>query len=162
MLQSLTTNLSAIAVTLHVLSAVIWVGGMFFAHFALRPAAASLLEPPLRLPLMSQVLARFFPWVWVAVVLLWATGLWRIFGSIGGMGNAAIYIHIMLTIAAVMTALFAYIFFRPFPGLKQAVAQGEFKQAGKHLATIRQLIHTNLWLGLITIIVATGGRMYLY
>jgi len=43
------TYLLAIAITLHTLSAVIWVGGMFFAHFALRPAANHLLEPPLRL-----------------------------------------------------------------------------------------------------------------
>ena len=45
----------AIAIALHLLAAVIWVGGMFFAYMALRPAAASLLEPPLRLPLWSQV-----------------------------------------------------------------------------------------------------------
>lgn len=37
-----------LAITLHVLSAVVWVGGMFFAWMALRPVAASLLEPPPR------------------------------------------------------------------------------------------------------------------
>ena len=36
----------AIAIPLHLLAAVIWVGGMFFAYMALRPVAASLLEPP--------------------------------------------------------------------------------------------------------------------
>ena len=53
-----------IAITLHLLAAVVWVGGMFFAYVALRPVAASLLPPPLRLPLWSQTVARFFPWVW--------------------------------------------------------------------------------------------------
>ena len=58
---------------IHILSAVIWVGGMVFAHFMLRPAALAL-EPPLRLPLFRRVFERFFPAVWVIVVLLLATG----------------------------------------------------------------------------------------
>jgi uncharacterized membrane protein len=144
----------AIAISLHILSAVIWIGGMFFAHIALRPVVATLLEPPLRLPLMSQVLARFFPWVWVSVVLLWATGFWLIYSG----GMLATYIHIMFTIAAVMTIIFAYIFLIPFPHLKQAVADKKFPEAGKNLDQIRQLIGINLVLGLITIIVATVGQ----
>jgi len=146
----------AIAITLHILSAVIWVGGMFFAHMALRPVVASLLEPPIRLPLMSQVLTRFFPWVWLSVVVLWATGFWMISGA--GMGNFAMYIHIMLMIAAIMTVIFAYIFFIPFPRLKEAVANKNFPEAGKELAPIRKLIGINLVLGLITIVVAAAGR----
>jgi len=159
MSPTFTVQLLPIAVTLHLLSAVIWVGGMFFAHFALRPVATSLLEPPLRLPFMSQVLGRFFPWVWAAIVLLWITGLWLIFGFYGGMGNTPIYIHIMLSMGFLMTVVFAYIFFIPFPGLKQAVSKNDFKSAAQCLATVRQLIHLNLWLGLITIIVATAGRL---
>ena len=37
---------------LHVLSIVVWVGGMVFAHFFLRPAAMEL-PPPQRVPLLS-------------------------------------------------------------------------------------------------------------
>jgi uncharacterized membrane protein len=151
----------AILLTSHTLSAVIWVGGMFFAHIALRPVANQLLEPPLRLPLMSQVLGRFFPWVWVAVILLWITGLWLIFGVYGGMGKTAIYIHVMLTLGIVMTVLFMYIVFIPFVALKEAISKKDFKSAGGYLATIRQIIVTNLWLGIITIVVATAGRYIL-
>jgi len=156
----LNTILVATAISLHILSAVVWVGGMFFAHFALRPAANSLLEPPARLPLMSQVLGHFFPWVWLSIVLLWITGGWLIFGFFGGMGNIDVSIHIMLTIAIIMTIVFIYLFFIPFPKLKQAIAEGTFPEAGKYLATIRQLIVVNLWLGLITIIVAGAGRVF--
>jgi len=147
----------AIAITLHFLSAVIWIGGMFFAHMALRPVVASLLEPPIRLPLMSQVLARFFPWVWISIVVLWATGFWMI----ASMGNFASYVHIMFMIAAIMTLIFAYIFFIPFPRLKEAVANKNFPEAGKELAPIRKLIGVNLVLGLITIIVAAAGRFFI-
>ncbi|EFK95682.1 membrane protein [sediment metagenome] len=46
----------ALLKALHVLAVVLWVGGMAFAHFFLRPALATL-EPPHRLRLMHVVLA---------------------------------------------------------------------------------------------------------
>ncbi|MCK5718047.1 MAG: CopD family protein [Thiomargarita sp.] len=143
----------SIALILHLFSTVIWIGGMFFAHFALRPVATSLLDPPLRLPLMSQVLTRFFPWVWGSVILLWVTGF--------GMNTmkTGLYIHIMMTIAAVMTVIFVYIFFLPFPKLKQAIAASDFPQAGTHLTRIRHLIHLNLWLGIVTIMIGAMGQL---
>ena len=61
----------------HVLSIIVWVGGMVFAHFFLRPAAQSL-EPPQRVRLMHDVLQRFFAAVTAAVVLVLGSGLWMI------------------------------------------------------------------------------------
>jgi len=43
----------ALPYALHVLAAVVWVGGMFFAWMVLRPAAVSALQPPERLMLWS-------------------------------------------------------------------------------------------------------------
>ena len=63
-----------IALLLHVLAAVVWVGGMFFAYAALRPVAVSQLEPPLRLALWAGVFSKFFPWVFVAIAILLITG----------------------------------------------------------------------------------------
>ena len=50
-------------ITLHLLGVIVWVGGMFVAYMALRPAAVEVLEPYQRLPLMKRTLDRFFPWV---------------------------------------------------------------------------------------------------
>ena len=57
----------AYAKLLHLLSVLIWVGGMFFAYMILRPAAVEVLEPPPRLRLWANVFGRFFPWVWASV-----------------------------------------------------------------------------------------------
>ena len=38
---------------LHVCAAAFWVGGMATMHFAVRPAAVALLQPPQRLPFMA-------------------------------------------------------------------------------------------------------------
>jgi len=64
----------AILKTLHVLSIIVWIGGMVFAHFFLRPAVAQL-EPAVRLPPMYAVLGRFFQAVLAASLLTLVTGV---------------------------------------------------------------------------------------
>ena len=119
----------ALALALHQLSTIIWVGGMFFAHVALRPTVNELLEPPLRLPLMARVLGRFFTWVWVAIALLWVSGLWVFLGVFGG--KAGLHVHAMMGIAAIMTALFIFIQLVPFRRMKTAVAASDWPAAAK-------------------------------
>ncbi len=149
-----------VAIVLHVLSAAVWVGGMFFAYMALRPAAASLLEPPQRLPLWAGTFARFFPWVWAAIVLLLGSGYWMIFSVFGGMGNIGIYVHVMNGLGILMMLLFFHVFFAPFRRLKRAVAAQDWPAGAKALAQIRILIGINLMLGLLTIAVGAGGRYW--
>jgi len=150
----------SLAITLHVLAAVIWVGGMFFAYMALRPVAASLLDPPLRLPLWSKTFARFFPWVWAAVILLPATGYWMILYVFDGFANLKLYIDIMQVIGITMILIYLHVFFAPYRRMNAAIAAGDFPSAGKQLAVIRRLVGTNLILGLITIVVAVGGAYW--
>jgi len=147
-----------LAITLHLLAVLIWVGGMFFAWMVLRPVAATLLEPPLRMPLWSQTFQRFFPWVWIAVLLLPVTGYWMIFNVFGGFQALALYIHIMQGIGWLMIAIFLHVFFAPYRRFRTAVASGDFAAAGKQLATIRRLIGLNLLLGMALTVIASSGR----
>ncbi|HEC58316.1 hypothetical protein LCGC14_2370460 [marine sediment metagenome] len=146
------------AIALHLLSSVIWVGGMFFAYMALRPVASSLLETPVRLTLWSQVLQRFFPWVWASIIILLASGLWMIIKHFGGMAAVGVHIHIMLTLGLVMMLMFMHIVFSPYKKLQRAVDANQWEAGGKALNQIRKLIAINLSLGLIVIIVASAGR----
>jgi uncharacterized membrane protein len=148
----------AIAITLHLLSAVVWVGGMFFAYMALRPVAARLLEPPQRLPLWSQVFARFFPWVWVSVILLMVTGQWIVMFMFGGYEHVGLHIHMMAGLGTLMMLLFAHVFFGPYRRMKQALATNDLPEAGRRLAQIRIIIGINLMLGLIVSVVASAGK----
>ncbi len=149
-----------IAIAIHTLCAVIWVGGMFFAYLALRPVAGSLLEPPLRLQLWRQVFSKFFPWVSMAVVLLLTTGLWMIFGVYGGMGNTRPYVHIMLLIGLIMMALYGHIYFAPYKRLQKSVDEQNWQEGGVQLGKIRKLIAVNLSLGLLVVVVASAGRYF--
>ena len=149
-----------VAIALHLLAAVIWVGGMFFAYMALRPAAASLLEPPLRLALWSEVFSRFFRWVTVAVLLLPVTGYWMVFSALGGMRGAGLHIHLMQGMGIVMILLYGHLYFGPYRRMKQAIEKQDWKDAGTRLAQIRKIIVTNLSLGLAVIVIASSGRYW--
>ena len=150
----------AIAITLHLLAVVVWIGGMFFAHHALRPVAAALLEPPHRLPLWVGVFKRFFVWVWISVIVLPATGYWMIFSVFGGFAYVGLYIHIMNLIGLIMIGLFIFVFFSPYQQLKTEVAANNYPEAAKKLALIRKIVVTNLNLGLLNVCIASLGRYW--
>ena len=143
-----------IALFLHVISDVVWIGGMFLAYVAVRPAAVEVLEPPQRLRLWTGIFRRFFPWVWAAVAVILATG----FMMMGQMGKVPVYVIVMTVIGVVMSAIFMHIYFAPFARLKRAVAAEDWKAGGAALGQIRMLVGTNLALGLMNIAVAVLGR----
>lgn len=146
------------AALLHVISAVIWVGGMFFAYMVLRPVAAGQLEPPARLTLWAGVFDNFFPWVWSAILAILATGFWMIFAAFGGMGNVGLYVHAMLGLGLLMVLIFLHVYFAPYRRLKRAVAAQDWPSGGKQLAQIRLLVGVNTIIGLLTVAIASGGR----
>ncbi len=148
----------SIALTLHLLAAVIWVGGMFFAYVCLRPVAASLLEPPHRLQLWAHVFMRFFVWVWAAIITLIVTGHGMI-ALYGGFGSIGKHVHIMLAIGYVMFLLFCHLYFAPFKRLKHAVEASDWATAGGSLNQIRKIVGANLVLGLTTVAIASGGKL---
>jgi len=145
------------AILLHLMSALIWVGGMFFAYLCLRPVAASMLTPELRLPLWSQVFKRFFPWVWLAIISLPLTGHAMVW-MFGGMQVVDWHIHLMMLSGYAMIAIFLHVYFAPYKRLNAAVAASDWPAAGSQLNQIRRLIGINLSLGLLTAAVAAFGR----
>jgi len=149
----------AIALKLHLLAVVVWVGGMFFAWMCLRPVAASQLEPPVRLRLWVGVFGRFFPWVWAAVLLILTTGLWLIGVRFGGFGNAPVFVHIMFGLGVIMMLIFLHVFFAPYRRLRQAVAAENWPEGGRQLGLIRKLVGINTLIGMITIAIAAGGYL---
>ena len=137
-------------VALHVLCAVIWVGGMFFAYVVLRPSL-SVLEPIQRIALHTQVFRRFFLVVWHAMPLILITGFAVLFGFYGGLANVGWNIHLMMLLGLVMSAVFLFIVFGPYARFRRTT---ERNRAATAIDSIRKLIGFNLLLGIITIIVA--------
>ncbi|WP_420991437.1 CopD family protein [Cupriavidus sp. 30B13] len=142
---------------LHIAGATLWVGGMFFAYVCLRPAAGTLLEPPQRLRLWRGVFARFLAWVWVAVVVIAASGAVMI--AQVGMAAAPVHWHLMLGTGLLMIVIFVYVFAGPYGALRRAVDAQDWPAAGAALARIRQAVGLNLLLGVLTIAIATLGQL---
>jgi uncharacterized membrane protein len=140
----------------HVLSIVVWVGGMVFAHFFLRPAVAAL-QPPDRLSLMHAVLGRFFKAVlWLST---WAvvSGVWMI-GRVakeavqsGGSFQMPLSWTVMATVGLAMWLIFGHIRFVLYKRMSGAVVSADWPAAGASLASIRQWVLVNMVLGLLII-----------
>ena len=141
----------------HVLGAVIWVGGMFFAYMALRPAAAVLLQPPERLKLWRESFRRFFFWVWISVGAILGSGIWMIM-LLGGLSAVGHYVYLMVVTGVVMMGIFGHVYFAPYQRLVQAVERSDWSAAGAALGQIRKLVAVNLGLGIVTIAAGTAGR----
>jgi uncharacterized membrane protein len=146
------------SIALHLLAAVVWVGGMIFAHNSLRPAAVRVLEPPLRLELWVQVFRRFFVLVWISVAVILATGYWMLFGYFGGFAGAGIHIHIMHGGGIIMVLIYLHVFFAPYRRLRQAVIVQDYPAAGLQLNQIRRMVGINILIGLSVIVIASAGR----
>lgn len=144
---------------IHLLAALIWVGGMFFAYVVLRPAAVEVLEPPQRLRLWDVVFQRFFQWVWGAVGVLLFSGFYMIF-QYSGFSTTPIHVLAMLALGLVMMAIYCYVFFACYAPLKLHVGKQQWKEAGEILGKIRKLIAVNLALGLLTVCVAVIGMAW--
>ena len=148
-----------IALPFHILAAVIWVGGMFFAHVMLRPAAAAL-DPAVRLPLFRRVLANFFPWVWVSIVALLASAYGVLLPELGGFAHAPAYVNVMQVIGLVMMLAFFHLYFAPWKRFRTAVDVGDFARAAPQLNQIRHIVLFNLVLGLIVVVIGGTGRYW--
>lgn len=151
--------LSAVLVALHLLAAVIWVGGMFFAYVMVRPAMGGL-QPPEPVKMWGRIFDRFFNWVWLAIVVLLATGYGLLFGVHGGFAGAAPYLHIMQTIGLVMIAAFLHLYFAPWKRLRRALQAEDYPTAAKQIPQIRRIVAFNLILGLANAAIGAGGRYF--
>lgn len=148
-----------IALALHLLTALIWVGGMFFAIMVLRLAVGEL-EPPVRAPLWGRVFQKFFPWVWMAVIILPLTGYWMIFAVWGGFANLPIHAHIMHGLGLIMIAVYLHLWFAPYKRFRAALAAEDIPTAGANLNQIRILVTVNLVIGLVNAVVGSTGRYW--
>lgn len=134
---------------LHLAGAIFWMGGMAFMVLALRPALHEQLQPPVRLPLVVQVLRRFFIVVIASIAVLLATGVPLLLQVPGAQVPRGW--HVMAGLGIVMMLLFGHIFFAPYQRLKKAVAAQDFPEAGRRMGQITLLVKINLGLGWIAI-----------
>jgi uncharacterized membrane protein len=127
----------------HVLAVMLWVGGMAFAHFFLRPAVQAL-DPPQRLALMQRVLRRFLDAAGIAVLVAVASG-----AAMMALGSRSAHIDLMAGLGLLMAAIYGHVRFALYPRLARAVAAQDWPAGGAAMAQVRRWVGINLALGVL-------------
>ena len=146
-----------IAITLHVIAVIVWIGGMFLGVVAIRPALAEV-DMPARARLFAGIVGRFLPWVWAAVVTLLASGFYMVSTSFdGGIAGTPWFVRLMMGVGIFMMMLMGHVTFAPYRRLKRALAAKDDALAAKAMKQMGMLMAVNLVLGLIVILAAMMG-----
>jgi uncharacterized membrane protein len=149
--------MDVIALGLHGVAATLWIGGIFFAFVALRPAAEEVLEPQHRLILWRATYRNFFRFVWVFVVVLLGTGYYGLFYRFGGFADSPPYLHLMHTIGLIMVGIFCYLYFALYRPFSRLIDGNDVISAPVFLKKIRLLMASNLVLGIAITAVGICG-----
>ena len=148
--------LYAVLKILHLLAIILWIGGMAFVLFFLRPALGSL-QPPARVTLMHDVLRRFFGAVSASIIIVLVSGLWMMgeFASAGSASGVRMPMSwmVMATLGLLMMAIYGHIRFVLYKRLQRALASSAWADGGAALGSIRIWVLANLFLGLVIIVV---------
>jgi uncharacterized membrane protein len=147
----------------HLLGVIVWVGGMAFALFCLRPAAR-VLEPPARITLLHAALRRFLVVVSAAIAVIFVCGVamiaiaWSTAVRAGLRFNMPLDWYTMIVVFVLMFAVFLHIRNVLFPRLDSAVREQRWADGAAVHGAIRWDLSINLVLGaLITVFVRLGG-----
>ena len=155
--------LYAFVKTFHLLAVVVWIGGMAFTLFCLRPAAR-VLEPPARVTLMHAAMRRFIAVVAIAALVVFACGAaligiaWSAAARAGLAFNMPLDWYAMIAVFFVMLVVFIHIRNVLFPRLDAAVVAARWADGAAALEAIRWEVSVNLVLGTAVIFfVRLGG-----
>ncbi|WP_321469013.1 hypothetical protein [Halarcobacter sp.] len=150
-METLFNNFSSLIVFLHVLSAIIWVGGMIAIRFAVHYSMQEVDDPKIKLGRTLESLRRFFNMVIPSIILLLLTAVIMIVAL--GFKGTPLYNFVIAkeAIWTVMTVIFIIIFIKRKQAQK-AFDEGELPIAKSKLLPIANyLIPINIVLGLVAI-----------
>ena len=136
-----------IIIFLHILSAVVWVGGMIAIKFAVHPVIQTIEEPKIRLGNSLRIVKRLFNLVmpFIALSFICALIIIKETGYAGG------FIHLKEAIWTMMTLNYTYMYIKRTLAQK-SFDQGNFVNAKEHMRLLPTiLLPINIVLGVVAI-----------
>ena len=146
-MQALFEHYKTIILFLHIISAVIWVGGMIVIKFAVHPVIQSIEEPKIKLDKTLHIVGRLFNLVMPFIVLIVLCG----FIILKGTGLSGVVVHIKESLWTIMTLNYVYMY------IKRTHAQtlfdrGDFASAKEQVRLLPNvLLPLNIVLGVVAI-----------
>jgi uncharacterized membrane protein len=158
MLVDFFKNYSSIIVFLHVISAVIWVGGMIAIRFAVHYSMQNIEEPKIKLARTLELLKRFFSMVIPAILTLLITAI--IMSIALGFKESELYSIVVIKeiIWSIMTFIFVTIYIKRNKAQK-AFDNNDMATTKNNLLPIAiYFIPINIILGIIAIFLGVTLR----
>ena len=148
---SIFNDFAGIIIFFHVISALIWVGGMIAIRFAVHISMQSVEEPQVKLKIILDYLKRFFNMVRPLIGLLLVTAVFMTIGFGFKGTDLSPIAHAKEGIWTIMTIVFIIIYLKRNTAQK-FFDQGDFKSAKDTLSIIAiYLIPLNILLGTVAI-----------
>jgi len=146
----------AVALAVHILATTIFLGGLFLSRVVLKPGNR---VPELRSEygLWQGILARYFPWAWISVVLIIASGISMVFLKFGGPSGIPALHRANMVIGIPAILLFVYLLFGPWQRFRRSGSKDWF-DAEPTMRRVRLIMTVILTLGLISSAVSAAGR----
>ncbi len=147
------TNYGRYIVFLHIISAVIWIGGMIIVKFVVAPTMAHIQDPKLRLAKILEIMQRLLNFAMIFMILIAITGA---FMSLGldfrhSLPSLYILIHIKEAVWTLMALNFIYIY-RKRNAAQRQFLKGDVESATESIFTIgNYLLPLNILLGFVAI-----------
>jgi len=140
-------------VFLHVISAVIWVGGMIVIKFIVSPAIATIQDTKLKLSRILQILQRLFNFVMICIIVLAITGVFMNLGHDFRHSAPSLYIliHIKEAIWTLMVINFIYIYKKRNKAEREFLSGDNESTAENIFIISNYLLPLNIFLGFVTI-----------
>ena len=150
---TLFSNYPQAIVFLHVLSAIIWIGGMIAIRLAVHPTMQSIDDPKIKLGKTLALMGKFFNIVMPFIFILLLTAIVLIFAM-----EKSPELQMKENIWMIMTANFIWMYTKRYKAQK-LFNRGELPQAKAMVALIPKfLLPLNIVLGLIALWLGVGLR----
>jgi uncharacterized membrane protein len=146
-----------VALPVHIVAIIVWLGGLFLLTVVLGPTIREL-APTASISLWHRVLSRFFVWGSVGLVAIVASGIAIVQLRFGGFSGMPVIHRWNMVVGVPAIALYAYAQIVPWRACCRAIADDDWIVAGKNAAQIRTLLGIVLALGLIASVVSAAGR----
>ncbi len=155
-MKELFENYATIIIFLHIVSAVIWVGGMIAIRFAVHPSFQDIPDPQIKLGKTLQIVGKLFHIVLPFILVSLLTALVILIGA----GFSGWVVHVKESIWTIMTLNFIYMYIKRYRAMK-LFENGDLVGAKKTVAILPTvLLPINIVLGLMAIFFGVVLRGY--
>ncbi len=137
---------------IHVIAAMLWVGGMLFFSLVLVPCLRPGLSETLRADLMSRAGLRFRVVGWISIVVLLTTGVLRQDGQALSAYGTAFHVKLFLVFVMVSLTLVHDLVLGP----KSIALSRSMGRSGSFQKKVRLVARFNLLIGLLIVFAAVA------